>query len=51
MVWPAGFMKQHKKDKLEYRSDQSLHKNFWPMLPTTLTGGVIIDFKDENIDS
>ncbi len=43
MVWPTGFIKQHKKETLEYRSDECLHNRKYPYIPVKLQGGVIVD--------
>ncbi len=50
MVWPTGFMKVHKKEVKEYWSDGCLHRNVWPKLPETLSGGIIIDLHKSNIE-
>ena len=36
MIWPSGFVKAHKKETLDYRSDQSLHNGKHPYLPVKL---------------
>lgn len=36
MIWPAGFVKVHKKETLEYRSDECLHNKKVPYLAVGL---------------
>ena len=49
MVWPTGFVKSHKKETVEYRSDELLHNGKVPYLPAKLQGGVIIDLGTSEI--
>jgi len=51
MVWPAGFLKTHKKETVEYRSDECLHKGKVPHLPAGLHGGIIIDLATSDIEN
>jgi hypothetical protein len=50
MVWPAGFVKPHKKETMEYRSDERLHNGKVPYIPVKLAGGVIIDLGTTDIE-
>ena len=50
MIWPAGFAKQHKKETLNYRSDECLHNGKTPYLAVGLQGGVIIDLATAEIE-
>jgi hypothetical protein len=36
MIWPTGFIKVHKKETVEYRSDQALHSGKYPHIPARL---------------
>ena len=51
MVWPAGFAKVHKKETVQYRSDECLHSGKMPYLAVRLTGGIIIDLATTDIES
>ena len=51
MIWPSGFVKKHKKETVEYRSDQSLHNKTYPYLSVKLRGGVIIDLQTSAIET
>ncbi len=51
MIWRAGFIKSHKKETVEYRSDQCLHSGKYPHIPAMLQGGVIIDLQTTEIES
>jgi hypothetical protein len=51
MIWPTGFIKQHKKETLEYRSDECLHSGKYPYIPVKLQGGVIVDLQTTAIES
>ena len=50
MVWPAGFVKSHKKETVEYRSDQCLHNGKVPHIAAKQQGGVIIDLGTSDIE-
>ncbi len=50
MVWPAGFVKTHQKEILEYRSNDCLHNAKFPYIPVKLQGGVIIDLGTTEIE-
>jgi hypothetical protein len=49
MLWPAGFAKVHKKEVVQYRSDQCLHNGKTPYLAVSLQGGVIVDLGTTDI--
>jgi hypothetical protein len=51
MVWPSGFVKQHKKETVEYRSDESLHNGKYPSISVKLQGGVIVDLQTTAIET
>ena len=51
MVWPAGFAKVHKKETIEYRSDECLNNGKTPYLSVDLQGGVIVDLATTDIES
>ncbi len=51
MVWPSGFIKTHKKETVEYRSDECLHNGKVPYIPIKMQGGVIIDLRTTEIES
>ncbi len=51
MIWPSGFVRTHKKETLEYQSDQSLHNGKHPYLPVKIQGGVIIDLQTTAIET
>ena len=51
MIWPTGFVKTHRKETVEYRSDQTLHSGKYPHIPAKLQGGVIIDLKTSNVEA
>ncbi len=51
MLWPQGFAKVHKKEVVQYRSDQSLHNGKTPYLAVSLPGGVIIDLATTEIQT
>ena len=51
MIWPSGFIKTHKKETIEYRSDQSLHSGKYPHIPAKLQGGIIIDLKTSDVEA
>ena len=51
MIWPAGFVRAHKKETMTYRLDESLHNGKRPYLSTKLSGGVIVDLKTTDIES
>lgn len=36
MVWPSGFIKAHKKETVEYRSDECLHNGKVPYIPVKM---------------
>ena len=50
MIWPSGFVMRHKKETVEYRSDESLHNKNYPYLSVKLQGGVIIDLHTSAIE-
>ncbi len=50
MVWPTGFMQSHKKETIEYRSDECLHNGKYPHIPAKLQGGVIVDLQTTAIE-
>ena len=49
MIWPAGFAKAHKKETVEYRSDECLHNGKMPYIAVGQTGGIIIDLATTDI--
>ena len=49
MIWPSGFVMRHKKQTVEYRSDESLHNKNYPYLSVKIQGGVIIDLQTSEI--
>lgn len=51
MVWPNGFVKSHRKETLEYRSDGSLHNGKTPYISVKVTGGVLLDLQTAAIES
>jgi len=50
MIWPTGFVKVHKKETIEYRSDSTLHSGKYPYIPAKLKGGIIIDLKTSHVE-
>jgi hypothetical protein len=51
MIWPSGFIRTHKKETIEYRSDECLHNGKVPYIPVKMQGGVIIDLRTTEIES
>ena len=51
MIWPAGFLKVHKKETVQYRSDGCLHNDKMPYIAVKLSGGIIIDLATSDIES
>jgi hypothetical protein len=51
MIWPSGFIRTHKKETIEYRSDECLHNGKVPYMPVRMQGGVIIDLRTTEIES
>ena len=51
MVWPAGFLKAHKKETIEYKSDSCLHNGKYPLISKNLVGGIIIDLHTTDVES
>ena len=50
MVWPLGFVKSHKKQTVEYKSDSCLHNGKYPLIASNLVGGVIIDLQTTDVE-
>ncbi len=51
MVWPTGFVKAHKKQTIEYKSDSCLHNGKYPLIAQNLVGGIIIDLHTTEVES
>ena len=51
MVWPTGFVKAHKKQTIEYKSDSCLHNGKYPLIARSLVGGIIIDLHTTEVES
>ena len=49
LIWPTGFETKYERELLKYSSDMLLHPDKWPIMPRELTGGVIIDLKNEQV--
>ncbi len=50
MLWPAGFIKAHKKETIEYKSDSCLHNSKYPLINANLVGGIIIDLPTTEVE-
>ena len=50
MIWPTGFVKTHKKQTIEYKSDSCLHNAKYPLIPANLVGGIIIDLPTTEVE-
>jgi hypothetical protein len=51
MIWPTGFVKAHKKQTIEYKSDSCLHNAKYPVVTANLVGGIIIDLPTTEVES
>ena len=51
MVWPTGFLKAHKKETIEYKSDSCLHNGKYPLIDKKLVGSIIIDLQTTDVES
>jgi hypothetical protein len=51
MVWPTGFLKAHKKQTIEYKSDSCLHNGKYPLIAPSLVGGIVIDLRTTDVES
>jgi hypothetical protein len=51
MVWPTGFIKAHKKQTIEYKSDSCLHNGKYPLIAPRLVGGIVIDLRTTDVES
>ena len=51
MIWPSGFAKVHKKETIQYRSDECLHNGKMPYIAVKLSGGIIIDLATSDVES
>ena len=49
LIWPTGFEIKYERELLKYSSGTLLHHDKWPIMPRGLTGGVIIDLKNEQV--
>ena len=50
MLWPTGFVKAHKKETIEYKSDSCLHNGKYPLIAPNLVGGVIINLQTTEVE-
>ena len=51
MLWPLGFVKPHKKQTIEYKSDSCLHNGKYPVIAPSLVGGIMIDLRTTDVES
>lgn len=49
MIWPLGFLRAHKKETIEYKSDSCLHNRRYPLV-TLKSGGIIIDLQITEVE-
>ena len=50
MIWPTGFVKAHKKQTIEYKSDSCLHNAKYPVVTANLVCGIIIDLPTTEVE-
>ena len=48
-ISPTGFETKYERELLKYSSGTLLNPDKWPIMPRGLTGGVIIDLKNEQV--
>ena len=51
MLWPTGFIKTHKKETIEYKSDSCMHDGRYPLIASNLVGGIVIDLRTTEVES
>ena len=51
MLWPTGFVKTHKKETIEYKSDSCMHDGKYPLIASSLVGGIVIDLRTTEVES
>jgi hypothetical protein len=51
MLWPTGFIKTHKKETIEYKSDSCMHDGKYPLIASSLVGGIVIDLRTTEVES